>query len=76
VIKEDVVNHPFHYNEGSIECIDAIESQLTTEEFRGYLKGNIAKYVWRERLKDNVKSLKKARWYLDHLIQFDESQKG
>ena len=64
----DLVNHPPHYTDGSIECIDAIEAQLTSEEYRGYLKGNIAKYVWRERHKDGPESLKKARWYLDRLI--------
>jgi hypothetical protein len=72
----DLVNHPPHYVNGEIECIEAIEAQLTPEEFRGYLKANIAKYVWRERHKGGTESLKKARWYLDLLISFDESQKG
>jgi len=75
-IKEDEVNHPPHYVDGGIECIEAIEAQLTPEEYRGYLKGNIAKYVWRERLKGGVTSLQKAQWYLDRLIQFDEAQNG
>ena len=67
----DMVNHPPHYaGEGSIECIEAIEAQLTLEEFRGYLKGNIAKYVWRERHKGKD-SLKKAAWYLDRLNKLD-----
>ena len=47
----DPVEKPMHYAAGSVECIDAIEAQLTPEEFRGYLKGNIAKYMWRERKK-------------------------
>lgn len=67
----DMVNHPPHYvGEGSIECIEAIEAQLTLEEFRGFLKGNIAKYVWRERRKGKD-SLKKAAWYLDRLNKLD-----
>lgn len=70
---EDVVNHPTHYTNGSIECIEAIEAQLTAEEYRGYLKGNIAKYLWRERHKGNLESLKKAQWYLDRLTDFLES---
>ena len=73
VIQEDVVNHPSHYTDGGIECIEAIEAQLTLEEYRGYLKGNIAKYNWRERHKGGTESLKKARWYLDRLIQLDET---
>ena len=63
----DLVNHPAHYNNGSIECIDAIEAALTPEEFRGYCKGNILKYVWRERHKGE-NSLSKAQWYLNRLI--------
>ena len=69
----DLVNHPPHYADSTIECIEAIEAQLTQEEFRGYCKGNIVKYVWRERSKGQVESLKKARWYLDRLIAFDEN---
>ena len=67
----DPVNHPDHYTNGSIECIDAIRSALTPEEFRGYLKGNIIKYVWRERLKGQNESLDKAGWYLTHLLMQD-----
>ena len=74
--EEDLVNHPSHYTDGGIECIEAIESQLTTEEYRGYLKGNIAKYVWREKHKGGVESLKKAQWYLTRLVELDEAQNG
>lgn len=72
-LQPDLVNHPSHYNEGKIECIDAIEAQLTPEEFRGYLKGNIAKYNWRERHKGGTESLRKARFYLNRIIGFDEN---
>jgi len=75
-IQPDVVNHPSHYTDGAIECIEAIESQQTLEEFRGYLKGNIVKYLWREKHKGSTESLKKAQWYLDRLIALDEAQKG
>lgn len=76
VVQGDVVNHPPHYTDGGIECIEAIEAALTPEEYRGYLKGNIQKYVWREKHKGGTESLKKAQWYLDRLIQLDEAQKG
>jgi hypothetical protein len=68
----ELINHPPHYTDGTIECIDAIQAQLTPEEYRGYLKGNIAKYVWRERHKGGRESLMKARWYLDRLISIIE----
>ena len=68
----DPVNHPAHYTSGSIECIEAIEAQLTREEYRGYLKGCAAKYVWRERQKGGIESLQKAQWYLERLIELGD----
>ena len=76
VLQEDVVNHPSHYTDGGIECIEAIEAALTTEEFRGYCKANCIKYIWRESHKGGTESLKKAQWYLRRLIILDECQKG
>ena len=67
----DNVNHPSHYNDGGLECIEAIEAQLTPEEYRGYLKGNVAKYVWREKHKGGIESLRKAQWYLTRLISLE-----
>lgn len=66
--QEDVVNHPPHYTQGGVEAIDAIESALTPEEFRGYCKGNALKYIWREKHKGQDESLKKAIWYLDRAL--------
>lgn len=63
----DQIN-PDHYRQGGIECIDAIEAALTPEEFRGYCKGNIIKYTWRERYKGETVSLSKARWYINRLL--------
>jgi hypothetical protein len=53
-----------HYRQGEIECIDAIRAALTDEEWRGYCKGNIIKYTWRERHKGGDASLVKAEDYL------------
>jgi hypothetical protein len=69
--EQDVVNHPAHYTSGRIECIEAIESALTPEELKGFLKGNIIKYTWRERHKGGVQSLEKAQWYLNRLLGTD-----
>jgi len=65
----DNVNHPPHYTAGSVECIDAIRAALTPEEFRGYCKGNVLKYTWRERHKGGDESLAKAQWYLKQLTE-------
>ena len=65
----DPVNHPEHYRQGGIECIDAIEAALTPEEFRGYCKGNALKYIWREHSKGRpVEDLQKSVWYLTRLL--------
>lgn len=65
----DPVNSPSHYNSGGVEAIEAIESALTDDGYRGYLKGNVMKYMWRyEKKAKPVEDLKKARWYLDRLI--------
>lgn len=65
----NTINHPQHYNEGNIECIDAIESALTPEEFQGFCKGNALKYTWRSNYKGSItENLKKAQWYTDRAI--------
>jgi hypothetical protein len=64
----DKVNKPPHY-EGSIECIEAIKSSMSNEAFKGYLKGNIQKYVWRFDRKNGKEDLLKAEWYLKKLIE-------
>jgi hypothetical protein len=71
----DNVNHPSHYTQGKIECIDAIE-----ESTKGLLGisavcvANVIKYIWRYKFKNGIEDLKKARWYLDKLISHEENQ--
>ena len=69
----DMVNHPSHYTSGGIETIEYMEAKSTPEEFRGHLRLTAIKYLSRAGLKDDtLQDLKKARWYLDRLIQFIE----
>ena len=64
----DPVNNPSHYNLGNIECIDAIEESMSSVAFKGYLKGNCMKYLWRYEYKGKqVQDLQKAGWYLNKL---------
>ncbi len=68
--------NPMHYREGKVECIDAIES--ATKNLSGtdsYYVGNIIKYIWRFQHKNGIEDLKKAKWYLDRLIENKESEK-
>ena len=71
--KKDPVN-PSHYTSSKIECIDAIESALSPEEFKGFLRGNIIKYNWRCMQKNGAEDLKKSMWYLDRLIKTLENE--
>lgn len=64
----DNVNNPAHYGQGKIECIDYIQDFLTHEEFVGYLRGNIAKYLHRWRYKNGLEDLRKAQWYLNKML--------
>lgn len=73
--KNDPVNHPSHYTQGGIECIDAIHaavSRLSGND--AWLTGSCIKYLWRWRLKNGLEDLKKAKFYLDRLIEQEEAR--
>ena len=74
----DPVNSPQHYADtcGGIECIEAIEASMSMEEFKGFLKGNVQKYVWRYAQKNGSEDLKKAKWYLERLITLREMEEA
>lgn len=63
------VNHPSHYNSKGKETIKVLEDYLSKEEYAGFLKGNILKYIHRYENKNGVEDLNKAKWYLDELIR-------
>lgn len=68
--KQNQVEHPSHYNKGTVECIDAIKASMTEESYKGFLKGNIEKYLWRYESKNKpLEDLQKAKWYLEKLIE-------
>jgi hypothetical protein len=73
----DPIN-PSHYadTDGGIECIEAIEASMTMEAFKGFLKGNAQKYLWRHEKKNGAEDLKKAKWYLDRLITIREMEEA
>ena len=64
------VNAPLHYLHGKKETIDVNNDCMTGDEFHGYLKGNILKYVSRYKFKgEPLEDLQKASWYLNRLIK-------
>ena len=58
--KNNPVTQPDHYNKGA---------SMHPQEYKGYLKGNCLKYLWRYEYKNGVEDLRKARVYLDWLIK-------
>ena len=68
----DVVERPAHYASTDIECIDAIRAQLTEDEWRGFLRGQVAKYNWRMGRKDATEQeAGKLLWYATWLAGSD-----
>lgn len=67
--KPDTVNHPAHYTTGGIECIDAIAAATAgLEGIEAACTANAIKYLWRWKRKNGREDLRKARWYIDHLL--------
>jgi len=77
----DAVNHPQHYTQSGIECIDAIDSVTSGYERpgHGYYAGQVLKYLWRAPFKGHyLQDLEKAQWYLNRLVKKvqDEADHG
>ncbi len=68
----DVV-HQEHYESVKLQPIEIMAMDFEREEFIGFLKGNILKYILRYNKKDGINDLKKARIYLDWMIQYIET---
>ena len=59
---------PDYYQKGNIEVTDFIIDQSMS-----FLEGNVVKYITRYKEKSGIEDLRKARWYIDKLI--DERMK-
>lgn len=66
----DNINHPSHYTTGGMEVIDILKAKLAPDEFKGYCKGNVLKYLFRAEYKGKEKEdYQKAKWYLERMIE-------
>lgn len=64
--QSDPVNHPSHYTQGKVECIDAMEQVFGVEAVKHYCLGAAFKYLWRRKLKENEEQdIQKSLWYFD-----------
>lgn len=74
-VDPDMINKPPHYNQGGIECIDAIAAAVTgLTGMEAVCTGNIIRYIWRWKRKNGLEDVKKCRWYIDKLIEELEEQ--
>lgn len=69
-MENNKVYEPEHYTQG-IECIEYIKGILTEEEFKGFLKGNVIKYLYRANKKNGEEDREKAENYAHYLIKGD-----
>ena len=75
--EEDTVNHPSHYTQGNIECIDSIK--IIIQNLKGieaYSLGNHVKYIWREGLKNGDEDIAKADWYWQKYLEQRRTRKN
>ena len=60
---------------GKREAIKIMQDVLTPEEYKGFLKGLIIKYLYRADKKNGAEDYKKAQWYMDELVKTVEKEK-
>lgn len=75
--EKDMIHSPKHYNQGSIEAIDAMVSAFGKESVKDFCKINAFKYLWRLGHKDEeAQEIGKIKWYLDKYLELkDDSNK-
>lgn len=74
----DMVNHPQHYTQGGIECIDALKAATVGKRgIEAVCVANIIKYCWRYEEKNGIEDVRKAKFYIERLLkELEESQHG
>ena len=74
----DMVNHPQHYTQGGIECIDALKAATVGKRgIEAVCVANVIKYLWRYEEKNGIEDVRKAKWYVERLLkELGESQQS
>lgn len=70
--ESDVIHKPEHYHKGGIDVIGFCKDKLSNERQAGFYQMNVLKYVTRYTDKNGVEDLRKAKFYLDKLIELEE----
>ena len=68
-IDDEPIN-PQHYKNGKVECIDALESATVNKVgIEAVCVANVIKYLWRYEDKNGIEDVRKAKWYLEKLLE-------
>lgn len=70
----DNVNHPSHYENGKVECIDAMIETQGAGAVQSFCICNAFKYIWRHKNKNHLEDVKKAIWYLNKFVELEEKR--
>jgi hypothetical protein len=70
--KNDIVNHPGHYETGKFECIEVMQEALGIEAVKDFCICNAFKYLYRHKRKNGLEDIKKAKWYIDKYLELSE----
>ena len=73
--KHDAVEHPVHYTNTSIECIDAMTETQGDNAVINFCVCNAFKYLWRHNSKNGFEDIRKAAWYLNKAVSLCDSEK-
>jgi Protein of unknwon function (DUF3310) len=70
----DKINKPTHYHQNGTDVIGFSEAQFSEDELRGFYRINCLKYITRFDRKGGVEDIKKASYYLNKLLEMEESK--
>ncbi len=74
-LQKEMVNHPSHYKNGNIECIEAMIDVFGKDKVAAFCELNAFKYQWRANNKGtDIQDKKKAVWYLNKYIKLNKKE--
>lgn len=72
--KNDIVNHPGHYETGKFECIEVMQEALGIDSVKDFCICNAFKYLYRHKRKNGLEDIKKAKWYIDKYLELHNKE--
>lgn len=71
---KDNINHPSHYETGTIECIDVLVETQGIEAVQAFCSCNAIKYLYRWKRKNGIEDIRKAKWYIDKFLDLEQTK--